>query len=291
MAHRLGVRSSLKTREGAYVPSLGLGSIGVSPLDMASAYATLAAGGVYSKPMAIRKVELAEGGEDEDAGWGKPRRRRVIADWVAETVTEILEQNIQAGTGTGAAIGRPAAGKTGTTEEHADAWFCGYTPNLSTTVWVGYPQAEIPMTNVHGISVAGGTFPAQIWRLFMGSALDGDPRVGLPRGQERAGLARVHSRPVRGGGLLRLLPLVHAAGAGDYDSGGADQPEASTTTAATRRAAAATTSGRSASAAAARRAASSAGAQAAASAAAASWLAGSACPSPCSRRGLPFWRS
>ena len=88
-------------------------------------------------------------------------------------MTDILEQNIQSGTGTGAAIGRTAAGKTGTTEEHSDAWFCGYTPNLSTTVWVGYPQAEIPMTSVHGISVAGGTFPAQIWRLFMSSALDG----------------------------------------------------------------------------------------------------------------------
>jgi penicillin-binding protein 1A len=173
MAHRLGVRSSLKTREGIYVPSLGLGSMGVSPLDMASAYATLAAGGIYSEPMAIRKVELAVGGEDEDAGWGRPRRRRVIADWVADSVTEILEDNIRSGTGTGAAIGRPAAGKTGTTEEHSDAWFCGYTPNLSTTVWVGYPQAEIPMRSVHGISVAGGTFPAQIWRLFMSSALDG----------------------------------------------------------------------------------------------------------------------
>jgi penicillin-binding protein 1A len=173
MAHRLGVRSSLKAKEGVYVPSLGLGAMGVSPLDMASAYATLAAGGVYSEPMAIRKVELVDGSEDKDAGWGKLRRKRVIADWVADTVTEILEDNIQAGTGTGAAIGRTAAGKTGTTEEHSDAWFCGYTPNLSTTVWVGYPQAEIPMESVHGISVAGGTFPAQIWRLFMSSALDG----------------------------------------------------------------------------------------------------------------------
>jgi penicillin-binding protein 1A len=180
MAHRLGVRSSLKTREGAYVPSLGLGAMGVSPLDMSSAYATLAAGGVYSQPMAIRKVELVDGGEDKDAGWGKPRRRRVIADWVAATVTDILEQNIQSGTGTGAAIGRTAAGKTGTTEEHSDAWFCGYTPNLSTTVWVGYPQAEIPMTSVHGISVAGGTFPAQIWRLFMSSSLDGTREWEFP---------------------------------------------------------------------------------------------------------------
>jgi penicillin-binding protein 1A len=178
MAYRLGVRSSLKTREGAYVPSLGLGSIGVSPLDMASAYATIAAGGIYSEPMAIRKVVLAtaDGKPDKDAGWGKSKRRRVIADWVAAKVTEILEENIQAGTGVGAAIGRPAGGKTGTTENHADAWFCGITPTLSATVWVGYPQAEIPMTNVHGISVAGGTFPATIWRLFLEEAI-GPTRV------------------------------------------------------------------------------------------------------------------
>ena len=91
----------------------------------------------------------------------------MVDDWVAAEVTKILEDNIQAGTGVGAAIDRPAAGKTGTTENHADAWFCGYTPNLSAAVWVGYPQAEIPMSSVHGIAVAGGTFPATIWRLFM----------------------------------------------------------------------------------------------------------------------------
>jgi penicillin-binding protein 1A len=79
------------------------------------------------------------------------------------------------GTGTGAYFGRTAAGKTGTTDNHADAWFCGYTPNLEATVWVGYPQGEIPMENVHGIAVAGGTFPATIWRLFMSRALRYSP--------------------------------------------------------------------------------------------------------------------
>jgi penicillin-binding protein 1A len=183
MAHRLGVRSSLKTREGAYVPSLGLGSIGVSPLDMASAYATIAAGGIYSEPMAIRKVELADGKEDKDASWGEPRRRRVIADWVAAEVRRILEMNIQSGTGVGANIGRTAGGKTGTTENHADAWFCGITPTLSATVWVGYPQAEIPMTSVHGISVAGGTFPATIWKLFLDEAIGPTPERDFPEAQ------------------------------------------------------------------------------------------------------------
>ena len=178
MANRLGVRSSLKTREGAYVPSLGLGSIGVSPLDMASAYATLAAGGIYSEPMAITKVAFAGGGEDRN--WGRPKRHRVIADWVAAKVTQILEENIQSGTGVGANIGRPAGGKTGTTENHADAWFDGITPSLTAAVWVGYPQAEIPMENVHGIAVAGGTFPATIWKLFMDEAIGPTPVREFP---------------------------------------------------------------------------------------------------------------
>ena len=117
MAHRLGVRSTLKTKEGAYVPSLGLGSIGVSPLDMASAYATIAAGGIYSKPMAIRKVVLADGKDDKDSGWGKPDRQRVIEDWVAAEVTRILELNVQGGTGVGANIGRTGGRQDGNDRE------------------------------------------------------------------------------------------------------------------------------------------------------------------------------
>src|SRR4029077_16893694 len=96
MANRLGVRSSLKTREGAYVPSLGLGSIGVSPLYMASPYATLAAGGIYSDPMAITKVAFAGGGEDRNCG--RTKRHPVSADWPAARVTEIFKENIQSRT-------------------------------------------------------------------------------------------------------------------------------------------------------------------------------------------------
>ena len=172
MAHRLGVQSPLTTREGAYVPSLGLGAIAVSPLDMASAYTTLAAGGIYSKPMAIRRVVLAGGKTDTEAGWGKPQRHRVVSDGVAYTVTQILQQNMLHGTGIGAYFGRPSAGKTGTTDNYADGWFCGYTPNLEATVWIGFQSGEIPMLNVHGIAVSGPSFPATIWRLFMERALD-----------------------------------------------------------------------------------------------------------------------
>jgi penicillin-binding protein 1A len=176
VARRMGVRSPLDVN-GAYVPAMGLGSIAVTPLDIASGYATLAAGGVYAEPMAIRRVVLPDGKVDTRAGWGKPRRHRAISEGAAAVVTRILEQNVQSGTGTRAAFGRPAAGKTGTNEEHADAWFAGYTPELATTVWIGYTRAEIPMESVHGIAVSGGSFPAEIWRLFMEPALDGtDPR-------------------------------------------------------------------------------------------------------------------
>ena len=172
MAHLLGIRSHLDA-----VPAMGLGADAISPLEEASAYATLAAGGIYSKPMAITKVVLANGKVDTDAGWGQPDRKRVISDGVAYEVTKILEDNVLQGTGVGAYFGRPAAGKTGTTDNHADAWFSGYTPQLETTVWVGYPQGEIPMEDVHGIAVAGGTFPASIWRLFMEKAMANAPEL------------------------------------------------------------------------------------------------------------------
>ncbi|MFL5966728.1 MAG: transglycosylase domain-containing protein, partial [Gaiellaceae bacterium] len=167
MARRLGVQTDLKTSDGAYVPSMGLGSRVVTPMDMASVYSTLAGGGIYSKPMAIRKVILPGGKIDTEAGWGVPQRKRVIADWVAAEVTRILEENMTQGTGTGAYFGRLSAGKTGTTDSFADAWFCGFIPSLEATVWIGYPQGEIPMRGVHGIEVSGPTFPATIWRLFM----------------------------------------------------------------------------------------------------------------------------
>jgi penicillin-binding protein 1A len=180
MARKLGVRSTLPI-----VPSLGLGAGEVSPLEMSSAYATLAAGGVYSQPTAIRKVVLANGQVDEDAGWGKVKRERVIPDWVAYEVTKILEDNVTGGTGyPNAYIGRPAAGKTGTTDDFTDAWFCGYLPNLQATVWVGYPKGKVPMDNVHGIRVAGGTFPAQIWGIFMRAVTDGRPVLDFQPAKE-----------------------------------------------------------------------------------------------------------
>jgi len=180
MAKRLGVKTPLDVH-GAFVPALGLGSIAVSPLDMASAYATIAAGGVRAETTAIRKVVLQNGTVDRRADWGRPRRKRVIPDGVAAVVTKILEENVQYGTGTRAGFGRPAAGKTGTTTDNADAWFVGYVPQLDTAVWMGYPGGEVPMQSVHGIAVTGGSFPAEIWRLFMERALGETPSADFPQ--------------------------------------------------------------------------------------------------------------
>ncbi|HET8528143.1 MAG TPA: transglycosylase domain-containing protein, partial [Gaiellaceae bacterium] len=184
MAQRLGVRTSLNDPTNQAVPSITLGTIGATPLEMASAYATLAAGGVYSKPMAITKVVLPNGKTDTDAGWGEPQRERVVPDWVASTVTQVLEQNMLYGTGRNAHVsGRTDAGKTGTTDDYADAWFCGYTPRLSAAVWIGFPTGEIPMLDVHGAVVSGPTLPAQVWHGYMETAIGSRPDVPFPPAQ------------------------------------------------------------------------------------------------------------
>jgi penicillin-binding protein 1A len=165
-AHSLGIVSPL---DG--IPAEGIGGlrVGVSPLEMASAYATLAAGGIRHDPVAVRRV-VFPGGRIE-----RPERkppRRVVSEAVAYEVTRLLHDNIAEGTGTAAYTGCPGqAGKTGTTDGQTDAWFAGYQPNLATVVWVGYPESNaIEMTNVHGITVFGGTFPAEIWHALYAGA-------------------------------------------------------------------------------------------------------------------------
>ena len=168
MAHRLGITMQPDTP----VASIGLGSLAVSPLDMAAAYSTFPAMGIYAKPMAITKVILPGGKVDTASGWGKPQTKRAVSQGVAWKVNDVLNQNAQYGTGAGSSDGiHPNAGKTGTTEDHADAWFDGYTRQLTTVVWMGYPKGEIPMTNVHGVPVAGATFAVPIWHEYMAAAL------------------------------------------------------------------------------------------------------------------------
>ena len=162
-ARKMGIKSKLN---GYPAEILGGLERGVSPLEMANAYATIASGGMRNEPVAITKVRFRDGTVKTELG--KPRRTRQFSDGVTAKATDILEQNVKGGTGTKAQIGCPAAGKTGTTDNHTDAWFVGFTPNLASAVWVGFPTRRIEMyPPTTPISVAGGTYPADIWGRYM----------------------------------------------------------------------------------------------------------------------------
>jgi penicillin-binding protein 1A len=167
-ARDMGITSTLK---GYPAETLGGLENGVSPLEMATAYGSIASGGYRLRPTAIKKIKFPDGRVEE--GRDLPKRFRVkkvriFEDGVAAEAREILEQNIQGGTGTHANIGCPAAGKTGTTDFNTDAWFIGFTPRYVTSVWVGYPKDDIQMNGLYfGRNVDGGTFPADIWGDYM----------------------------------------------------------------------------------------------------------------------------
>jgi membrane peptidoglycan carboxypeptidase len=167
-AHDLGIRSPLDP----YF-SIGLGSGAVNPLELARAYATFANDGLRvdgsilgDRPRVVDSVERIRSGKVEQ---NAPLPKRVLDSSQADLLTDVLEDVVRSGTGKRAAIpGRSVAGKTGTTDNYADAWFVGYTPELVVAVWVGYPDRLRPMlTEFGGEPVTGGTLPAQIWRTFM----------------------------------------------------------------------------------------------------------------------------
>jgi penicillin-binding protein 1A len=173
IAHVMGVRTPLSRN---YAMILGGLQEGVTPLEMAYAYSTLADNGVRvwgtlgpssRSPVAIEKV-LDPDGHTRDAN--HVRHTRVIPYGVAQEAKSILSSVITSGTGTAAQIGEFAAGKTGTTENYGDAWFVGFNKDLTVAVWVGYPDKLKPMlTEYHGNPVTGGTYPAEIWHDFMTS--------------------------------------------------------------------------------------------------------------------------
>ncbi|MDQ4149904.1 MAG: PBP1A family penicillin-binding protein [Actinomycetota bacterium] len=155
------------------VPALALGAEEVTPLEMASAYATLASGGIYREPKVVEKVVDGSGKVLEE---GPSPAKKALEPSVAENATRILEEVISKGTGRRADIGRPAAGKTGTAQGHRNAWFTGYTQDVATAVWVGYRESNRSMVNVRGVRrVTGGTIPAEIWREYMKIASDQRP--------------------------------------------------------------------------------------------------------------------
>jgi penicillin-binding protein 1A len=172
MAQRLGIKSQLDD----YF-AIGLGAEAVNPLEMARAFSTFANAGrridgsiFGNQPRAIVSVQKAGGRAKQN----RIVQHRALDPEKAKLINSILQKVVTSGTGRNAALpDRPAAGKTGTTENYGDAWFVGYTPQLAVAVWVGYPNALIPMlTEYNGDPVAGGTFPAQIWKSFMQWALE-----------------------------------------------------------------------------------------------------------------------
>lgn len=151
--------------------SIALGAQEVSPLDMASGFATFAAEGLHFDAYMVTRIETTGGVNLFEA---VPVASQVIGRDVANNVTAALTQVVERGTGQQAKIGRPVAGKTGTSQEHRDAWFVGYTPELSAAVWVGYPLGAISMEPpLTPFTVTGGTWPAQVWSRFASVALGG----------------------------------------------------------------------------------------------------------------------
>lgn len=159
---KLGVKSPLQP-----VVSLPLGSIGVTPLEMAGAYATFANNGWHSDPTFIVRVSDSQGNILLD---NQPEPKLVLDQWAVASLNNVLQGVVESGTGTQAKIGRPAAGKTGTTSSERDVWFVGYVPQLATAVWIGNDDYR-PL----GAGVTGGGFAAPVWRKFMQRALVGEP--------------------------------------------------------------------------------------------------------------------
>jgi len=155
------------------VPSITLGTSTVTPEELAGAYADFANGGTHIVPHIIRSITEADG---HSLFKEAAIRKSAFDPKVANTVAYALTQVVQKGTGKRAQLGnRPVGGKTGTTENHVDAWFCGFTRQISTVVWMGYPQGGRTMEHVRGIAVTGGSFPAMIWKAYMEKAVEGTP--------------------------------------------------------------------------------------------------------------------
>lgn len=173
-AHKMGVTSPL---DSFAAEALGGLKLGVTPLEMANVYATLADGGYRNSPIAIKKVVFPDG--HVDSSWGTPHRVKVFGPGVTGEVTRILHLNVLGGTAGKSAINCPTAAKTGTTSELVDAWLDGYNSEYSTVVWMGYPSRRVSMTDVHGQPQQGGYLPADIWHAYMAPVTEGHPCAPL----------------------------------------------------------------------------------------------------------------
>lgn len=181
-AERMGMRCCLRVSEprAPLLPYLSavLGTNESNTLEMASAYGTLATGGAHASPVPVITVTDAHG---QSLWQAHPEPKQVLEPQVAATATDILQDTVSFGTGRSAIIGRPQFGKTGTADTHTNAWFVGSVPQLTAAVWVGFHEGLIPMEPPRTrITVFGGTWPAQIWRLFMLRATSALPERDFP---------------------------------------------------------------------------------------------------------------
>ena len=173
VAKRMGITSPMRP-----LPSIAIGTQEVSPLEMASAYAPLANGGYAAPPVGITKITDSTGAVLYE--W-KHARKRVLEPQVVALAVDSLKDVIEKGTGRRERLGRPAGGKTGTSDFYHDAWFAGITPQIVAVSWVGFPRAQIPMEPPRTrIKVVGGSWPGQIWKAFMTKALAGVPPIEFP---------------------------------------------------------------------------------------------------------------
>ncbi len=182
-ARELGISTPVEAYPSTAIGGLG---VGVSPLDMASAYSTFAGGGVYREPYSIEGVERADYGRNETTFRQRTAGRRVLTSNQAAIASRVLRGVVEDGTASmyhdlDAEIGRPSAGKTGTTDDFVDAWYVGYTPRLCTSVWVGYPEGRRSMVGVHGLEEPNGErLPMDIWSSYMARATEGDISLEFP---------------------------------------------------------------------------------------------------------------
>ena len=221
-----------------------LGSTGASPLEMASAYGVFAARGERAEPTPIFKVLDREGVVLEDNT--APTRTRVLKESTADTMNDIM-RGVFRNTAVGKDIGRPAAGKTGTTSNSKDAWFVGYTPALSTAVWMGYRDEENPLVGIKGRSagVTGGSFPAETWQDYMRAAVGPIPVtdftepapvvkvVDVARREARRGFSPGGERGTSGtpaGSYVEDLPAPKVAAPATTTTTTAPPPSTTTTT-------------------------------------------------------------
>jgi penicillin-binding protein 1A len=202
MAYKMGVKTHLSS-----FPAEALGglTLGVTPLEMADVYATLADGGWRNSPIAITKVVFPDGHVDRN--WGTPHRVKVLSEGVTAEETNILHQNVESGTATRSAIDCTTAAKTGTTSELVDAWLDGYTPRYATVVWMGYPNKRVSMTDVHGEPQQGGYLPAEIWHDYMATVTEGQPCVPFPEPKEPISYQPFFGKYASTGHLETIRPL------------------------------------------------------------------------------------